>query len=140
MEENKMNRIIQGYLFSFLVIGSGQAKEQMVTFHVSGEDPTGSQTVVTIGNSALYRFNCNGCDTRPAVVTDAAQKSWRAWIPVAEQNSILFTVYRSEEVDQLVSKLDANIAKLSDMNDALTTRIDELSKRIQQLESPPTKP
>ena len=135
-----MNRIIKGCLFSFLVIGSAQAKEQMVTFHVSGEDPTGSETVLTIGNSALFRFPCNACDRRPAVVTDAAQKNWKNWLPVPTQNSILFTVYRSEEVDTLISKLESNIKDLTVMNDALTTRIDELSKRIQELESARIKP
>jgi hypothetical protein len=119
-------------LFSFLLVSTIQAKEQMVILHISGEDPTGSQTVMTIGNSALFRFPCNDCDRRPEVVTNVVQQNWQKWLPVPKE-SILFTVYRSEEVDQLVSKLESNIAKLSDLNDSLTTRIDALAKQVEAL-------
>lgn len=132
-----MNRIMC-YLFIFMV-STVQAKEQMVTFHVSGEDPTGSQTVMTIGNSALFRFHCDACDRRPEVVTGAVQQHWQEWLPVPK-NSILFTVYRSEEVDQLIDKLESNIARLSDLNDALTSRVDALSKQIEEIESVRKKP
>jgi hypothetical protein len=128
-----MNSVIKGCLASLIVIGSAQAKEQMVTFHVSATG-LGYQNIVTIGNSFTFKNPCNGCTTDPDVLTRIYQTTWQKGLPVP-QNSILFAVYRSEEVDQLISKLEGNIAKLSDMNDALTARIDELSKRIQELES-----
>jgi hypothetical protein len=98
------------------------------------EEGTGSENTITLGNMFIYRGPCNGCSNDPNVLTRDVQSKWQKQLPVP-QNSILFTVYRSEEVDQLISNLESNIANLSNMNDALTDRIKQLSKDVQELKS-----
>jgi hypothetical protein len=89
-----INRVTKCCLASLMMIGSAQAKDQMVTFHVSGEGHYSFDTV-TIGNSYVWRVGCNACDTDPNVITRAFQSGdrWRKALPPdVPENSILVTV------------------------------------------------